>query len=72
MSREREVAAQRETKYCTMLSRLPDHGTVINFHQLLKHECLKYFPTRQSCTSCDFLGPGLREKIEDKLTLRRE
>ena len=26
------MAAQRETKYCTMLSRLPDHGIVVNFH----------------------------------------
>ena len=36
------------------------------FHHLLEDECLKWFPTRQSCTSCDLLGCGLREKIEKR------
>ena len=64
MSREREVAAQRETKYCTMLSRLLDHEIVINFHHLLKDECLKYFSISQSFISCNFLRCEFREKIE--------
>ena len=60
MSREREVAAQRETKYVlynafTIVRSWNCHRLSCYFHQVLKDECLKHFPTRQSCISCDFL-----------------
>ena len=65
----REVAAQRETKYHTMLSRLPHHGIVISLHYSFHHLLKKMnigsdsqlgkivLHDHPGCELCEKMGP---------------